>query len=501
MTDRFGDGQTEITGEGLAGRSDWDVGEGRRGIRKRYLVLCVALLLVAAFAISVAVSLMDPLWPVVPIDNGFEVLFENVTLVPMVGEDAVAPGMSVKTRDGRIAAVAPVGEVAVSGKDHRIDGTGKFLLPGLTDMHVHVADRTDLGLFLINGVTAVRDLGAMEATFRFKDQIEAGHMMGPRLYLSTPMLTAKGFDPLARTVASGEEAREYIRSVAYKVDVVKVREVGEAIYGAILDEASRHRLPVAAHIPRGFAFDRYLRPGLTSIEHIEEIVSAVMRDNLDSAEAIAPTVAKIRAAGVAVTPNLVTYQTIIAMIDEGDVFLDRPEAAFRSPLVRQAIAAHLETWVDADVERAAWMRRAHRLHAGITQALRDAGVALLLGTDANAVGAVPGFSVHDELALLVEAGLSRYEALQAATINTARVLGVESRAGTIEVGKDADLVLVAANPLQDLAVMRDPLGVMVNGQWLSAEKELAVIREDARSNQLSLYAAGVRLAEHVIRNY
>jgi len=501
MSHFFGDGLTEITTQGLAGRSDWDVGEGRRDIRKRYLLLCVLLFLVAAFAVSVVVSLMDPLWPVVPIDNGFEVLFENVTLVPMAGGEAVLSGMSVATRDGRIAAVAPAGEVEVSGTARRIDGTGKFLLPGLTDMHVHVADRTDLALFLVNGVTAVRDLGAMEATFRFKDQIEAGHMLGPRLYLSTPMLTGKDFDPLGRTVASAEEAREYIRSVADKVDVVKVKEMDEALYGAILDEAFRLRIPVAAHIPRGFAFDRYLRPGLTSIEHIEEIVSSVMRDNLDSTEAIASTVEKIRAAGVAVTPNLVTYQTIIAMIDEWDTFLDRPQAEFRSSLARQVVAGNLETWASADLDRVAWVRRAHRLHAVITLALRDAGVTLLLGTDANAVGAIPGFSVHDELALLVEAGLTRLEALQAATVNAARVLGVESRAGTIEVGKDADLVLVAANPLDDLSVLRDPVGVMRNGQWLSAEDDLAAIREDARSNQLSLYAAGVRLAEHVVRNY
>ena len=100
MSHTFGDGLTEITAQGLAGRSDWDVGEGRRGIRKRYVLLCVLLLLVAAFAVSVAVSLMDPLWPVVPNDNGFEVLFENVTLVPMAGGEAVLSAMSVATRDG-----------------------------------------------------------------------------------------------------------------------------------------------------------------------------------------------------------------------------------------------------------------------------------------------------------------------------------------------------------------------------------------------------------------
>ena len=499
MTNSFGDELTGISPEGLAESSDWEVGEGRRGIRKRYLVLCVLLLLVAAFAVSVAVSLMDPLWPVVPIDNSIEVLFENVTLVPMVGEEAMLPGMSVATLDGGIAAVAPAGQVEVSGTARRIDGRGRFLLPGLIDMHVHVADRTDLGLFLANGVTAVRDLAAMEATFRFRDQIEAGHMLGPRLYLSTPMLTGKGFNPLGKALASAAQAREYIRSVADKVDVVKVTEMDEALYDAILDEAARHRLPVAAHIPRGFAFDRFLRPGLTSIEHIEEIVSAVLRDNLDSTEVIAATVAKIRAAGVAVTPNLVTYHTIIAMIDEGDVYLDRSKAEFQSPLVRWSAAEHFETWASVDFERAAWMRRAQRLHVRITLALRDAGVPLLLGTDANTVGAIPGFSVHDELDLLVEAGLSRREALQTATVNAARVLGI--RTGVIEMGADADFVLLAGNPLDDLAVLRDPVGVMVNGQWLSGEEELSVIIEDARSNQLSFYAACVRLVEHVIRNF
>ena len=106
---------------------------------------------------------------------------------------------------------------------------------------------------------------------------------------------------------------------------------------------------------------------------------------------------------------------------------------------------------------------------------------------------------RDELDLLVEAGLSRREALQTATVNAARVLGI--RTGVIEMGADADFVLLAGNPLDDLAVLRDPVGVMVNGQWLSGEEELSVIIEDARSNQLSFYAACVRLVEHVIRNF
>lgn len=388
------------------------------------------------------------------------------------------PDQTVLVSGNRIVEVGRAADVRVPRGAQTVDGSGKYLIPGLWDMHSHAASfgPVSLKLYLANGVTGVRDMGAERfATAKaMRDSIAAGLLLGPRMRIASPVvenprwlawvkeMEAKAGLPWTLYERFGpatpKEAVRWVDSVAtLGADHIKVRNWPDTLAGrALVARAREHGLPVVGH-----ANEPFPREGIASYEHgvwPPLSVSDAARDSLWR---------QFAASGAAFVPTLVTWPI---RLDPPDTLLAKLSSG-RIPGLRYVPAGTIQRWRDGllgmkqepprdwtDIYRAN-LRDAAEMHR--------AGVPLMAGTDIGAPLLIPGFSLHDELALLVSAaGLTPREALQAATLTPARVLGLADSLGTVEAGKLADLVLLDASPLDDIRNTRRIHAVVADGRLL-----------------------------------
>jgi imidazolonepropionase-like amidohydrolase len=415
------------------------------------------------------------------------------------------PDQTVVVQDGRIQAVGARTAIAVPPGVLEVDGTGKYLLPGLADMHVHLEyfeEPTVLQLFLANGVTAVRNMDGRPYILEWRDQIEKGALLGPAIYTAGPLLDG---DPPLRpdntVVRDGTEGRATVLAQqAAGYDFVKVyTNLSAAAYRGILATARELHMPVAGHVPRYVSLGESLASGQASIEHLGDYDEAIEADDspyrgryhwfkrflgmpIDVAKARSIGQEQARR-GVWTVPTLVQAGRELAPADVVQTWLTNPEAAYISPDGRafweeqlRRTAARMD---DEDWRRVA-LGKSNRL--SLVRALHEAGVPLLAGTDTPNPFVVPGFSLHEELKLFVDAGMSPLEALATATREAARFAGDLDVRGTVEAGKRADLLLLEGNPLDDVTNTRKLAGVVVRGTWLPREeltRMLDAVREAA----------------------
>ncbi len=436
------------------------------------------------------------------------VLIENVTLID--GTDAPAQaGMTVAVDGERIVAVGRTGKVPVGAATTTIDGTGMYLIPGLWDMHVHLAGYREraLPLFLANGVTTIRELGGdLKETGYVRQEVRAGRMLGPDVMIAGPVLDGVQISkarPVGRlAVPTPDIARRAVDSLAtIGVDVIKVHsQTPRASYFAILDQARKHQLFVAGHVPDGVLASEAIDSGQRTIEHdwgiglanssrgpalkawmlgqMERYIdTAKTRFNIwpyvsyrialgDSAAATfdwntAVTFAKAAAAReVWFDPTLIVLRTQ-ALKNEPSA-RDFPELRFvpkAARLLEDGVPA-TSSQADLDRGRARWTNVLRTFRA-----LVEAKAKFVAGTDAAVMPLVPGFSLHRELQLLVEMGLTPQGALQAATRNAAQSMNKPDQ-GTIEPGKVASMVLLRADPLADIGNLKAIQTVMIRGRLL-----------------------------------
>lgn len=424
------------------------------------------------------------------------VAFVGVHVVPMTGEANVLPDRTVLVRDGRIAAIGPRGEVEIPEGALAIDGAGRYLLPGLADMHVHLEyfdDPEILALFLANGVTTVRNMDGRPYLLEWRKRIAEGALLGPTLVTTGPLLDGdpplRGDNTVVRNAAEAEAAVAEQAAAGY--DFVKVyTNLSNEAYGAVLAAARERGLPVAGHIPRGVDLDQALTSGQASLEHLDGYDDAIEADDSPlrnrwhwsklymampaDPEKIREAAERTARAGVWNVPTLVVKEKVAAL-DEMVGWLDRPEMRYLpearaawDPRAWEPQRARLINNLDAEDRETLARGRANRL--ALVRALRRAGAGLLVGTDTPNPFVIPGFAIHEELRSFVDSGLSPAEALAAATREPARFLGTEDF-GTVEPGKRADLLLLEANPLEDIGNLTRRAGVMVRGRWLP-ESEL-----------------------------
>jgi len=388
-----------------------------------------------------------------------DVAFRDVNVVPM-DHETVLEHRTVLVRDGRIAAVGEHVEIPAGATV--IDGAGRWLMPGLADMHVHNWYAEEHVLFLANGVTTIRNL------WGWAKEVAAGRRLAPTLVTTGPILdgTAPAWQGSV-VVTTPERARELVREEkAAGYPAIKVYGgLTEEVYEALVEEAHEQGLRVTGHVPRAVGIDRVLDLGQDCVEHLEGYFGWPWR--ADEA-ALRERVAKTARAGVWNCPTLVVYEKFVGP-DEAAALRHRPEMRFVPPRLRA-------TWDPSrDFRLAGWkpeqfaaLKKWNVWRRYLVRLLRDAHAPLLLGTDTGNPFVVAGWAVHEELKLLVLAGLTPFEALQAATAAPARYLGEEDTFGTVAVGRRADLLLLSANPLADVANARRIEGVMVRGRWLPA---------------------------------
>ena len=387
---------------------------------------------------------------------------ENVTLLPMASEPVVEHA-TVVVQGGKIVAVGQAGEMAVPEDARRIDGAGRYLLPGLTDMHVHnLVSSSQHLLNLANGVTTVRDLDGFPWMLAVRDRIAGNELLAPNLYLSGHILNYRPMGMYATVVESSEAARQAVRQQeAAGYDFIKVHNsMPLDVYEAILGEARALEIDVVGHIPHRILVAQAVAAGQRTFEHFKGYLQ-------DWDLQISPEdwVAATRGADVWNCPTFYTYREHL-----------RGEEARR--LVREADEMrYAPAW-----DKRRWLERANEepsaLHQGIRpkseeifRRLLPIGARFLSGTDSGGgyPFMVPGFALQEELRAIQAAGLSPYETLRTSTVHAAAAMRREHDFGTVEVGKRADLLLVEDNPLETVENLGSIAGVMVRGIWLDRD--------------------------------
>jgi imidazolonepropionase-like amidohydrolase len=434
--------------------------------------------------------------------------FTHVTVIDATGTPA-KPDMAVVVIGDRITAVGRTDAVSIPKDADVLDASRKFLIPGLWDMHVHWYgyDRAYLGLFTVNGVTGVRIMWGAPVHFEWRRDIQEGALVGPRMVISGSILDGpRPAWPDSIGVGNGPDGRRAVRKVKSEgADFVKVYSLlpREAYFG-IADEAEKRGLPFAGHIPHSVSAGEASDAGQKSVEHLMGILEACSTEepawrkgvldafsNLPQGQTVASPArtrpltrmildsfnpAKAAALFARLRRNH-TWQCPTLTYLRSAASMDDP--AFRNDARLRYVPRSLGTQWDPTTdyrfrERSAadWdlARVAYQKQVELVGMMHRAGVPLLAGTDVQNPYCFPGFSLHDELALLVKAGLTPTEALQAATRNPARFLGKDREFGTIERGKFADLVLLNANPLDDINNTRKIAAVVANGRLLDRKR-------------------------------
>jgi tetratricopeptide (TPR) repeat protein len=404
------------------------------------------------------------------------IAIRNVNLVPM-DEERVVPGQTVVARDGSIVAIGKADEVEIPPGAQVIEGEGAFLLPGLADLHVHSQRPDDLLLYVANGVTTVLNMGLAWPSFvtHTRARIRAGELVAPTCFVAPMMNGPRGSDLPCATVDEARASVRLAKETGY--EFIKVyNDLTRPLFHAICEEAHAQGLAVVGHGVRAPGLAESFEAGQVMVAHGEEFLYTILKgrdrpgtnDPVDAAR-VPEAVALTKRFGVYVEPNLSAYEVIAAQWGKqavADEFLRRPESRFMRPYWRRQWAQ--SRYAD---ERGSLAENLVFLRT-FTKSLHDAGVKLLLATDSPDIpGMEAGFSIHDDLRNLVEAGLTPFEAISCGT----RVAGefiaecVPDAAGfgTIELGQRADLVLVAKNPLEDVANLKRPLGVLLRGRWYS----------------------------------
>lgn len=426
----------------------------------------------------------------------------DVTVVPM-DRPGTVPRQTVVLHDGRIRAVAPAAEVDVSDFEV-VDGTGRYLMPGLADMHVHMWDTEVCGMFLANGVTTVRNMWGAPVHLAYQKAVEKRTIAGPRLVTTSPIvdgLTSTGSTmwpgsiPLtergtAREMVEGFAARGYRQIKAYsflKPDAL--RGLGEA--------SAATGMPLVGHCPDALTFEEAIDAGQTCFEHLvnithkrllpeAEAAAEALRQELGAQARRDPRVVRLMAEGI----DYESVQRLAMSMAERGVWncptlvvmqqmFQHPDVAMADPRNVYESAATLESWDPANdfrlrtatdpIEvRLEAARRRDDMLRNVVGILHEAKAPLLIGSDTPNPFVYEGFGVHDELANFVAAGLSPYEALRCATTEAARFLD-ETDWGTVAPGQRADLLLLRSDPLADVSAASDIDAVFTNDFRFSRE--------------------------------
>jgi len=411
------------------------------------------------------------------------VAFVNVAVVPMDTE-RVIHDQTVIVHDGRIAEIGPAATLQPPAGARIVDGAGRYLMPGLSEMHAHipspqqgedVIERT-LFLYVSNGVTTVRGMLGHPRHLELRDEAARNEILSPRIYTSGPSFNGNSAPTPNVAVRMVEEQH------AAGYDLLKLHPgLSRPVFDAIVEVANRVGIPFAGHVSAGVGLDAALAARQASIDHLDGYMEALagygggfdpqesgffglgLVDRLDL-DRIPELAAATRDAGVWNVPTQSLMEHLLSPED--------PAEMARRPEMRYMPRATVDQWVDRKrtmmenpdltpeyAERYIDARRR------LIQALHHAGAPLALGSDAPQMWNVPGFSIHPELGMMVASGLTPYEALATGTREAARYFGTDEW-GVIAPGRSADLILVDGNPLEDIANVARRSGVMVRGQWL-----------------------------------
>ena len=425
-------------------------------------------------------------------------LLINANIIPM-NRDTVLKNKMLEIREGKIFKIAD----QIDAEDLiRIDLKGQFLIPGLNDMHVHLWDRQELGLYLANGVTGIRNVWGMPMHLDLKEDITKGKIISPSFYTTGPKLTGRKFigdDNLQ--LSSPKEARAKVREYQKRgYDYIKTYYGLDAdLFEAIIEECQKLKMDIVAHPSDKVDYSYHFQEPIISLEHVEDVVQRALDYKLDSAKLDSVILDFKNYPSSALCPTVMAYYNIYRMIEEADI-LENDSLAFMNAMIRMTDSkAQFNRWQNTLQENAQigdQILAQHQFQLYTLKKLKEAEVNIICGTDAGIGITLPGFSLHQELAFYQQAGFSNFEALETATINVAKTHGEMKDLGSVEVGKRANLLVVKNNPLKDLATLGDPQMLWVEGHLLG-KSELTEFKLQAK-NRSNLIATAYRYLVNIL---
>ncbi len=406
--------------------------------------------------------------------------FTNVSVIPMTEEGVILRNQTVLIEHDKIISIESSEKTSLSMAETIIDGTGKYLMPGLAEMHGHVPPthppanapsyfddqyvENTLFLYVAAGITTVRGMLGYDHQLELKEKVNSGEMIGPNLYLAGPSFNGN-------SVSSPEQAQEKVlQQVAEGWDLLKIHPgLTLAEYNAMAETANKAGITFGGHVPEEVGIERAIDSGQLTIDHLDGYVAYL--DAFEGAEQEAKMkeiVQKTVENGVWVVPTQALWETIIGAADY-DALRKYDELKY----IPKAVLAGYNNFVNNLESNQYFDAEDANGHAMLRKKLLSemnlAGVHILMGTDAPQLFSVPGFSIHRELPKMVEAGMSPYEIIASGTSKVGLYFNENANFGTVEVGKRADLILVNSNPLDDVSNIRNHSGVMVQGRWYSKE--------------------------------
>jgi len=419
--------------------------------------------------------------------------FVDVSVLPM-DRDRVLAGQTVVIRDGRIAAVGPTASVRIPTEAQRIDGKGKFLMPGLAEMHAHVQgpnappelNRDIMFLYIANGVTTIRAMLGAPNQLVLRDQLKKGEVLGPTMFVAAPSLNGN-------SSPNPDTAMKLVRAhKAAGYDLLKLHPgLTRATYDSAVKVAREVGITFGGHVSQQVGIDRTLEVRQSTVDHLDGYIEGAVAEPLKQRmmtptaqvpfsewmagvtdDKIKELARRTRDAGVWNVPTMFLWESLYGSF--------APETAAMRPEMKYAPKQWVTGWINQKRNQANALSNggvtaelgrellAHRRK--LLKAMADAGAPLLMGTDSPQMFNVPGFALHRELRLMGEAGLTPYQVLQSGTKNVGlyaeRDLKQDGKFGTVAVGNWADLVLLDANPLASLDNIGKRAGVMVRGRWV-----------------------------------
>lgn len=437
----------------------------------------------------------------------YDLVINHVSVVD-VASGRLQPDQAVAVAGGKIVRVGPAAQAHYPARQ-TVDGTGRYLLPGLWDMHVHfrggdslaAANKKSLALYLAHGITTVRDCGGdlTPRIFEWRREEAAGTLAGPRLFTSGPKIDGPGATwPGSLEVTTPSQVSRALDSLQkLRVDFVKIYDSkisGEA-YLETISQAEKRGMKTTGHMPYSVTLGEAVTRGLDATEHLyyvfkacsskEDSLTALVRNSLGTSKplglfamlpavydtyspAAAQRIFQLMASHrTAAVPTLAIGKTL-AELSENDHAHDTLRA-YIDPKIQRTYAKRLASARQQSAASRAFAQKLEAKFMTLVPQMQAAGVTILAGSDSGPFNSFtyPGASLHAELALLVRAGLTPAQVLRAATLNGATFMGVAARSGSITVGKDADLVLLTANPLADIANTRKIAAVVSRGKLYS----------------------------------
>jgi hypothetical protein len=419
-----------------------------------------------------------------------DLAIEHATVIPMTRTGEVMADMTVIIRNDRIESIAPSADTKLPANIGRYNARGQWLMPALADMHVHIENDRLLRLYtgdtdvrpgtirtadallpyVANGVLQVAVLTAMPETIAQRDEVESGRVLGPHIALAAMIDGSPPTWPIGmtRTAATPADGRQAVRDAkAEGHELIKPYErLDLDTFLAIIDEAGKLGMKVTGHLPqngKGLT-EKFFVPGFGMVAHAEEIAQQA---NPPATDQISLYAQWAKRSGTWLTSTLTVDERILEAMLRPESLKTRPEIRYLAPrlqLITIEENRYLKDLTQANIEH---VQRIVAFNRKLIAGFAAAGVPIVAGTDALVPGVVPGFSLHDELVALANAGLSNRQALESATRLPAEWLGTIGDRGEIVAGKRADLLLLDGDPLKDVSNTRRIAAVIANGKYLS----------------------------------